>query len=165
VNIQTAQRKWRIKRAALRIYLQKVWCTLCHIRQLPKTVSGARAGMRGRSIPRPAEWGKSELTVVFLNDEQMRYYNRQYRKKDAPTDVLSFPVNESLEEAHYLGDILLSVETALRQAKEEHHSFETELRILLLHGVLHLLGYDHEVDSGEMERLERRLRRSGAPGI
>ena len=99
----------------------------------------------------------AELSVVFLNDVQMKTYNRQYRKKDYATDVLSFPVNEMCEGQFYLGDILISLDRTAAQAIEKKHSAQKELRILLLHGVLHLLGYDHETDNGQMNRLERRL--------
>jgi len=104
--------------------------------------------------------GSTEVTIVFLNDQQIRWYNKEFRKKDYPTDVLSFPVNETVEEGHYLGDILISMERTASQAQEKHHSVQTEIKILLLHGVLHLLGYDHETDSGQMDRLERQLRKA-----
>lgn len=108
----------------------------------------------------PASAAGSELTTVFLNNRQIQWYNARYRGKNYPTDVLSFPVNEvTAEGRHYLGDLLISVEKAVDQAKEENHPPERELQILLLHGMIHLLGFDHETDSGEMDRLERRLRR------
>jgi probable rRNA maturation factor len=97
---------------------------------------------------------------VFLNDRQIRWYNKQFRKKDYPTDVLSFPVRETVENEHYLGDILISMERTTVQAREKRHPVKRELKILLLHGVLHLLGYDHEVDNGQMDRLESRLRKA-----
>lgn len=96
----------------------------------------------------------ASLGVRFSGDREMRRVNRQFRGKDKPTDVLSFPGDEG-----HLGDILISVPTARRQALEAGHPAERELKVLLLHGVLHCLGYDHETDQGEMERLERRLRR------
>lgn len=96
----------------------------------------------------------ASLGVRFSGDREMRRVNRQFRGKDKPTDVLSFPGEEG-----HLGDILISVPTARRQALEAGHPAERELKVLLLHGVLHCLGYDHETDQGEMERLERRLRR------
>lgn len=95
------------------------------------------------------------LGVRFVGDREMRRVNRQFRGKDATTDVLSFP-----GEAGHLGDILISVPTARRQAEAAGHEVGRELRVLLLHGVLHCLGYDHETDQGQMERLERRLRRT-----
>lgn len=90
-----------------------------------------------------------------MPDLRVRALNRQYRRKDAATDVLSWPADEPGE----LGDIVIAVGVAKRQAKEAGHSLETELRVLALHGLLHLLGYDHEHDDGRMARLERRLRR------
>ena len=94
------------------------------------------------------------LGARFAGDRELRRVNRQYRGKDKPTDVLSFPGDEG-----HLGDILISVPTARRQAESAGHPVERELKVLLLHGILHCLGYDHETDGGEMERLERRLRR------
>src|SRR5207248_9647966 len=95
------------------------------------------------------------FAVVFITDENMRAYNRAYRGFDKPTDVLSFPGEQG-----YLGDILISSETAYNQARESSTlSFETNIRRLILHGLLHLMGYDHEADRGEMRTIERRLRR------
>ena len=94
------------------------------------------------------------LGVRFAGDREVRRANRHFRGKDKATDVLSFPGEEG-----HLGDILISVPTARRQAAGAGHPVERELKILLLHGLLHCLGHDHETDSGEMERLERRLRR------
>ena len=95
------------------------------------------------------------LGVRFAGDREVRRLNRVYRGKDRPTDVLSFPGEDG-----HLGDILISVPVARRQAAAAGRSVERELRVLLLHGLLHCLGYDHETDEGEMERLERRLRRT-----
>ena len=98
------------------------------------------------------------LGVRFCGDREMRRVNRELRHKDSTTDVLSFPGEDG-----YLGDILIAVPVARRQAagaRPRGHGVERELKILLLHGVLHCLGYDHETDQGEMERLERRLRRT-----
>ncbi len=94
------------------------------------------------------------LGVRFVGDRAMRLANRRFRGKDKATDVLSFPGDEG-----YLGDILISVPTARRQAEAAGHGVDRELKVLLLHGILHCLGYDHETDQGEMERLERRLRK------
>jgi probable rRNA maturation factor len=98
------------------------------------------------------------LGVRFTGDRTMRRLNRDFRHKDKSTDVLSFP-GEATPEGRHLGDIVISVPTAARQAAERGHPLEREVKTLLLHGVLHCLGYDHENDSGEMERLESRLRR------
>ena len=96
-----------------------------------------------------------EFSVVFITDAKMRELNRDYRGFDKPTDVLSFR-----DDGGNLGDILISAETAYNQAHQSRTlSFETNLRRLTLHGLLHLMGYDHETDDGEMRRLETRLRR------
>jgi probable rRNA maturation factor len=102
--------------------------------------------------------GHDSLGVRFAGDRTMRDLNRRFRGKDKSTDVLSFPGDESPDGKH-LGDIVISVPTAARQAAERGHALEREVRLLLLHGVLHCLGHDHETDGGEMERLEARLRR------
>lgn len=101
------------------------------------------------------------LGVRFCGDRTMRRVNRTYRGRDATTDVLSFPGDSApTPEGRHLGDILVSVPTARRQAAAAGETLEQELRRLLLHGVLHCLGYDHETDDGTMERLERRLHRT-----
>ncbi len=94
----------------------------------------------------------------FVSDREMRRLNRTFRHQDRPTDVLSFPGDESPIAPAHLGDIAVSVPTARRQASKLGHSVDRELRILLLHGILHCLGHDHETDDGTMERLERRWR-------
>lgn len=97
----------------------------------------------------------SSFSVVFVTDESIRRYNRDYRGFDKPTDVLSFPGDNE-----HLGDILISSETAYNQARKSTKlTFETNVRRLVLHGLLHLMGYDHETDEGEMKAIERRLRR------
>ncbi len=96
------------------------------------------------------------VTVAVVSDARLRALNRQYRGNDASTDVLSFPA----EEPGVLGDIVIARGVAARQAREARHPAGTELRVLALHGLLHLLGHDHESDQGQMARLERRLRRA-----
>ena len=100
----------------------------------------------------------SGLTVAFVRDRRIRELNRNFRGKDRATDVLSFPAGDAFE-TDYLGDIVISTDTAARQAKEAGHSFDREVSELVIHGVLHLCGYDHETDRGEMNRLELKLRR------
>jgi probable rRNA maturation factor len=100
---------------------------------------------------------RGEVSIAIVPDARIRALNRQYRRKDAPTDVLSFPADEP----GTLGDIVIAAGVARRQAREAGHSLQTELRVLALHGLLHLLGYDHEHDDGRMARLERRLRAKG----
>lgn len=102
------------------------------------------------------------VTVAFVSDRAMRELNWRWRGKRGTTDVLSFPsVQNEFEklEGLTLGDVVISVEQAARQAAEHDLSFEMEVAQLILHGVLHLCGYDHETDKGEMNRLELRLRR------
>jgi probable rRNA maturation factor len=131
---------------------------------------------------------RGSVTVALVSDARVRHLNRDYRKQDKNTDVLSFPAVDrgadlvrsarasltagspprvrggvawlAVQEG-FLGDIVIAAGVARRQARDAGHSLQTELRILALHGLLHLLGYDHEHDDGQMERLERRLRRKG----
>lgn len=97
-------------------------------------------------------------TLALVGDTRIRELNRDYRGYDKPTDVLSFAARHEYE-PDYLGDIVISVETAHRQARRRRSSLKRELKVLALHGFLHLLGYDHETDHGEMRRVEYRLRR------
>lgn len=101
---------------------------------------------------------QAEVSVVLVDDEYIRELNRQYRGKDAPTDVLSFALNEGDEPVviddpaeQLLGDIVISLETAARQAEEFGHGSERELAYLTVHGMLHLLGYDHETEEARVE--------------
>ena len=98
-----------------------------------------------------------EVSALLTGDRAIRKLNRQYRRKDAATDVLSFPALATAQGV--AGDLVISVETALRQAEERGHPLEMEIKLLLLHGLLHLAGYDHEADDGAMRRKEIRLRR------
>jgi len=115
---------------------------------------------------------RSECVAVrLIGDAEMARLNLTYRKKKGPTDVLSFPVasdsakpgtlRQQVRKAlrEFLGDIAISPKVARRNAKSLGREFPEELKVLILHGVLHLLGYDHETDRGEMERIEMRLRR------
>jgi len=114
--------------------------------------------------------GDRDLTVCLVSDASIARLNREFRGKPSPTDVLSFPVNghaarrrarrssSSPSSTSYLGDIAISLEAARRNAARFGRTFPQELRVLILHGVLHLLGYDHETDRGRMDRIERRLR-------
>jgi probable rRNA maturation factor len=103
------------------------------------------------------------VSVLLTNDDRIQELNREFRRKNSPTDVLSFPaVAWEFEGNHKIksaGDLAISLETASRQAENLGHSLATEVRVLILHGALHLAGYDHETDSGEMARREIRLRR------
>jgi len=100
---------------------------------------------------------KGEVSVMVSTDAAIRKLNREYRGKDKATDVLSFPA-EGIGTEGIAGDLMVSIQTALRQAKLQKHSLATEMKVLLLHGVLHLAGHDHETDEGQMAKLEVRLR-------
>jgi len=124
------------------------------------------------------------VTVCFVSDVEIAGMNERFRKKTGPTDVLSFPAEkrrrvltsgkritnaedtpkgrgepQSRKTERYLGDIAIAPETARRNAKKNERSLSNELRVLILHGVLHLMGYDHETDRGEMNRIELKLRK------
>ena len=100
---------------------------------------------------------RGTITVAVVPDGRVRELNRRFRRKNSATDVLSFPADEPGD----LGDVVIAHGVAKRQAAAAGHSLTTELRVLALHGLLHLLGYDHEHDDGQMRRLERRLRAAG----
>jgi probable rRNA maturation factor len=121
---------------------------------------------------------RGEVTVALVSDARMRTLNRSYRNKDYATDVLSFPAFGGTVKAgraggagrtgegiappavpNYLGDVVIATGVAQRQADEVGHPVGTEIKVLALHGLLHLLGYDHETDAGTMARLEARLRK------
>jgi probable rRNA maturation factor len=113
-----------------------------------------------------------EVAIALVTDARIRALNRQYRRVDEATDVLSFPAVDTdpdsdsvgfYQAAAALGDIVIAMGVAKRQAKAAKHSYQSELRVLALHGLLHLLGYDHHAsdDRGRMARLETRLRRRG----
>jgi probable rRNA maturation factor len=109
-----------------------------------------------------ASAGDADVTIVFVSDRFMRKINRTWRGKHGTTDVLSFPANQDEFERAAglnLGDVFISVEQAERQANENGLSLDEEIAQLILHGLLHLCGYDHETDNGQMNRLEVRLRR------
>lgn len=108
------------------------------------------------------------LTVALVSDPQMARWNSAYRGKNRPTDVLSFPADGPVPQSKaqsirgrqsYLGDIAIAPNVARRNAARYRRTFDQEMRILILHGVLHLMGYDHETDQGQMTRRENRLRR------
>jgi probable rRNA maturation factor len=103
---------------------------------------------------------QAEVGVLVCDDATIHALNRQYRGKDRPTDVLSFPAGGgSVDGPPYLGDVAISLETARRQAARRRIPLQRELELLLLHAMIHLSGYDHEADRGEMARVEMALRR------
>jgi probable rRNA maturation factor len=97
------------------------------------------------------------VVIALTSDARMRQLNARYRATNAPTDVLAF----AAEEPGFLGEVVIARGVARRQARQAGHPVQVELRVLALHGLLHLLGYDHERDDGRMARIERRLRRKG----
>jgi probable rRNA maturation factor len=105
----------------------------------------------------------SEVSIALVDDETMTGLNRKFRKKGKTTDVLTFPADDSYNDPSQkgrrpLGDIVISVDQARRQAADEKHSLAIEVRYLILHGLLHALGYDHETDQGQMNALEVEVR-------
>jgi probable rRNA maturation factor len=101
---------------------------------------------------------RGDVSVAIVSDRRMRALNRQFRGNDAATDVLSFPANRTPGVTPFLGDIVIAAGVATGQARDAGHSVQTEVRVLALHGLLHLLGYDHDTDEGRMARIEARLR-------
>ena len=116
-------------------------------RTLARFLAAAQAAVRLRG----------QVTVLLTTDASIRGLNRRFRGKNKATDVLSFPA-EGVGAEGVAGDLAISVTTALGQATEQGHSLSTEIKVLILHGLLHLAGYDHEVDDGKMARRERLLR-------
>lgn len=135
VEIVNSQRKIKIETAVFQIFTQKI----------VETVSEAE---------------NKFFTVAFVSDRKMRALNKTFRGKNSTTDVLSFPfeAEEFETDKNNLGDIVISAEQAAKQAEENNLDLETEIKQLILHGVLHLCGYEHETDAGEMNELELHLR-------
>ena len=138
-----------------------------------------------QKIQRELKLQRLEVSVAFVSDAEIAGWNQSYRRKKGPTDVLSFPADgqkaraqkrlahkkaavksvkrkrdaPTRREKEILGDIAIAPATSRRYAKKNQRSLNDEVRILMLHGVLHLMGYDHESDNGQMNRIEHRLRR------
>ena len=106
-----------------------------------------------RRVLRAAGAEPEDLSIAFVDDDTMRELNRRFRHKNKTTDVLTFSGDAPL-----LGEIVISLDQASRQAAGEKHSLATEVRYLILHGILHAIGYDHETDDGEMNALELKVR-------
>ena len=119
---------------------------------------------KARRILRLLDLEGCELSVALVGNEEIHRLNRLYRSRNEPTDVLSFPLNEPLPSGgRLIGDVVISVEKAAQQARERRRSLDDELEVLLIHGILHNLGFDHErspQDEQEMRAMERRLRRA-----
>ena len=107
-----------------------------------------------RRVLRHLDVVTDDLAIAFVDDAAMRKLNKDFRRKDKTTDVLTFPGDDP----SHLGDIVISLDQARRQATDERHSLATEVRYLIVHGILHSLGYDHETDNGEMNALELDVR-------
>jgi probable rRNA maturation factor len=143
------------------------------LRELDRFLARARRRLR---------LSKESLTVCLVTDTEIARWNRAYRGKSGPTDVLSFATNArktkrrrakngrarkddlldaatAKHSARYIGDIAIAPAVAKRNASRFGRTFDNEMRILILHGILHLMGYDHEADDGQMERRENKLRR------
>jgi probable rRNA maturation factor len=122
-------------------------------RTLTRFLSEAKAAVRLRG----------EVSVLLTTDPAIRRLNRQFRRINKATDVLSFPAPR-VAAGEVAGDLAISVPTALRQARAQGHALAVEIKVLILHGLLHLAGFDHEADQGQMARRERLLRgRLGLP--
>ena len=102
---------------------------------------------------------RGDVSIAVVSDRRMRALNRQFRGQDLATDVLSFPATHMPGVSSFLGDVVIASGVATRQAREAGHPVTTELKVLALHGLLHLLGYDHDTDGGKMARAEARLRK------
>ena len=114
---------------------------------------------------------EASVTVCLVSDAEIARMNESFRRKKGPTDVLSFPsaarrrpgslpaASNKMKESEFLGDIAIAPATARRYARKNGRTLPSELRVLILHGVLHLMGYDHETDRGEMDRVELKLRK------
>jgi len=127
---------------------------LISYRRPPATLKRTRIEKFGRLVRQQVAKGR-EFHCLVTGDAELRTLNLNFRGKNAPTDVLSFPSGETKP----LGDIAISLGRARVQARERGHSIEEEVCILMLHGVLHLIGMDHETDSGQMARAELRWQR------
>lgn len=138
----------RFSRREVTAFARKVLLALEKIERLPEPIT--------------------DVSIAFVDDETMKDLNRRFRKKNKTTDVLTFPADDSYVEpvgraqhrGRPLGDIVISLDQARRQAADEKHSLPTELRYLIVHGILHALGYDHETDQGEMNSLEVEVRQA-----
>ena len=123
------------------------------------TFDQARLDRQARAILSDVGEASAELGILFVGDQRMRSLNRQYRGKDRTTDVLAFAMREAPHSSSsLLGDVVIAVPTAVRQAKEGQRSLDEELTVLLVHGILHLCGYDHERSEKEARRMHRRER-------
>ncbi|HST12795.1 MAG TPA: rRNA maturation RNase YbeY [Terriglobales bacterium] len=126
---------------------------------LHKRVAGLSEGQLDRFVTRAkrAAGLRGAVTVLVTSSLELRRLNQRFRGKDKPTDVLSFPA-EMISKSRFAGDVAISADIAAKNARQLGHSPAEEVKVLVLHGLLHLAGYDHESDSGTMGRRETRLR-------
>jgi len=110
-------------------------------------------------VLRSARRRGGQVSILLTRDAEIRSLNRRYRGMDSPTDVLSFPSQEKAPREGHLGDVVVSVESAARYARKAGWRLHQEIQFLVIHGILHLLGQDHERDRGEMERIQARIAR------
>jgi len=123
------------------------------VEAVPPPIAPDEARRLLRRLARRLGIGHASVAVLFAGDERLEELNRRFRGKPGPTDVLSFP-----GDASHLGDIAVSSDMTRRQARRRRHDPAREAKVLLIHGFLHLLGYDHETDDGQMDVIERTLR-------
>ena len=131
-------------------------------RQRQRKISSSQWKAFAEDALRVLRKSQHDATIVFVSDDTIRKLNRQFRGKNYSTDVLSFPSSAEpfeIDQQKQLGEVVISVQRAAAQARSNGLSFANEVKQLILHGLLHLSGYDHETDKGEMNRLELRLRK------
>ncbi|HPO49941.1 MAG TPA: rRNA maturation RNase YbeY [Spirochaetota bacterium] len=131
----------------------------CESDDFYEALDSKNLGILAQKILTELKYGDYDISLFFCTPETIRDLNKNYRKADYVTDVLSFSQLEGDEkiETSFLGDIAICLEKAKTQAKEMGHSLESELNFLVLHGILHLIGYDHEKDDGEMEKIQKEI--------
>ncbi|MEC7641358.1 MAG: rRNA maturation RNase YbeY [Nitrospinota bacterium] len=138
---------WAAHGVSMPVYLQNV--------QKKYRLKPRKLKKQAQTILEKLGCSSKELSILFTGDSRIRKLNARYRDIDQATDVLSFPQNETGETGSpLLGDVVISVETAWRQARDHNLSFDEELALLLIHGTLHLLGYDHETSPTEARRMK-----------
>jgi probable rRNA maturation factor len=131
-------------------------------RQRTRKINVKQCREFGERALRSIDSSKQAVTIIFVSDAAIRKLNKEFRGKDQVTDVLSFPNQAEPfenENQSQLGEVVIAVQRAADQAKQNRLTFSNEVEQLILHGLLHLCGYDHETDDGEMNRLELKLRK------
>ncbi|HOV15429.1 MAG TPA: rRNA maturation RNase YbeY [Spirochaetota bacterium] len=131
----------------------------CELKEYNKLIEKKRIKKFAKDVLVELNYQKYDVSLFFSTPDTIKSLNNQYRKKDYVTDVLSFSQLEGVEkiDSTFLGDVVICIEKAKDQANELEHSLESELNFLILHGILHLVGYDHEVDNGEMDEIQKKI--------